>query len=644
MCLFLASIKSKIIALTIAVSSFGLLCVSTLSCALNYKSSSEQAENSLVETVKITADRTYWEIQSYLHVAEDLGLDEGVINSRSDSEIQNVLSERAAHYDLERCNLIDKDGKGIDGNDYNDRNYFQEALKGSTCISNPLISKVTGKLTTIIAAPLWEDPSSKKSMGCVYVVPHEEFMNDIIRSIKVSDNCSAYIVNTNGQIIASNSMDDVKNEEIISDFDKIDISSTTPIRYRDNENVNMYAISEPLGINDWYVVVKSPVKDFLVSTYSAISFVILTSAITIAFGAFIAVRLGSRIGKRISDCSNRLKTFSEGDLHSDIPEITANDETKTMAESSQSAISALNNVISDIRRILDEMARGNLTVDINKGASYYIGDLAPLLSCIKNIKSKLIKIMIEISSAGDHVAIGSENVAQGAQALSQGAVEQAASIDELSLSLKKIANRVSESADDCLKANGIVSDAFDSVSLATEKVSNLSSAMDQIADSSNEITKIIKTIDDLAFQTKILALNASIEAARAGAAGKGFSVVADEVGNLASKSAEAAALTATLVENVKSAIAVGSKLSEETQNIVTEVNEKTSSVQQLVNHITEASQEQSEMLEKINVGITEVSTVVQSNSATAEESAATSEELSSQAALLKNKIKEFKIK
>lgn len=639
----MASIKSKIIALTIAVSSFGLLCVSTLSCALNYSSSRKLAETSLSETVEITSNRAYWEIQSYLHVAEDLGLDKSLIDG-NESLKKEVLSERAAHYGLERCNLIDLLGQGIDGNTYSDRTYFQEALKGNTCISDPLVSKVTGKLTTIISAPLWEDTSAKKASGCVYVVPNEEFMNDIIRSINISENCSAYVVNSDGKIIAGYSMDDVKNNTTIQDFDKLDFSLLAPIRYKDEAGTKMYAITAPLGINNWHVVIKAPEKDFLMGAYSASSFVILFSGITLAFGSIISISLGRKIGKRISDCSTRLKTFSEGDLHTEVPDIESNDETRTMIESSKSAISALNNVTQDISRILGEISNGNLAVDVNKGAEYYIGDLAPLLNSIKNIKTRLIKIMMEINNAGDHVAVGAENVAQGAQALSQGAVEQAATIDNLSQSLKKIATRISESAEDCMTANKVVSDTFSSVSLATDKVGNLSSAMSQISASSNEITKIIKTIDDLAFQTKILALNASIEAARAGAAGKGFSVVADEVGNLASKSAEAAAMTASLVENVKSAISVGSKLSEETQNIVTEVNEKTSSVQQLVNHITEASQEQSEMLEKINVGITEVSTVVQSNSATAEESAATSEELSSQAALLKNKIKEFKIK
>ena len=319
------------------------------------------------------------------------------------------------------------------------------------------------------------------------------------------------------------------------------------------------------------------------------------------------------------------------------------DEIGDLATAIQSVMQHVREIISDLSDKLSELAKGNFRVSL-ENTEQYPGAYRPLLNSLQEISNDLNKTMAEIKTSAREVNAGAEQVSSGAQGLSQGATEQASSIEELSATVNDISEHIKKTAENTRLANTEAQNAGKEVSHSDKQMQQMKAAMENINQKSGEISKIIKTIDDIAFQTNILALNAAIEAARAGVAGKGFAVVADEVGNLAQKSANAAKDTTMLIEETLQAVEQGTVLADSTAESLQRVVTGASKVTELVNQIAEASVEQSRAVEQVSTGIDQISSVVQSNTATAEESAAASEELSGQANILNDLVGRFQLK
>lgn len=334
--------------------------------------------------------------------------------------------------------------------------------------------------------------------------------------------------------------------------------------------------------------------------------------------------------------------MAQGELDVNIS-YESKDELGTLSNQMRNLIRKLQMIIDDENEFLAKMASGDFNVD-SKCEDEYIGGFHPVLISFRGIAQKLNDTMQQISESAEQVAGGSEQVSDGAQALSQGATEQASSVQELAATISDISGKVNENAENAGQASEMANTVVVEMDASNQKMQGMIEAMNEISRCSDEIGKVIKTIEDIAFQTNILALNAAVEAARAGSAGKGFAVVADEVRNLASKSAEASQNTAVLIENTLKAVKNGTTIADETAESLKQAVEGVSEVTGIVGRISEASKDQAAAVSQVTMGIDQISSVVQTNSATAEESAAASQELSSQSRLMKELVGRFKLR
>lgn len=316
------------------------------------------------------------------------------------------------------------------------------------------------------------------------------------------------------------------------------------------------------------------------------------------------------------------------------------DELGILSEAVRKTSNKLNIIIPDVVQIGRQLGDGNFVIQ-SQYRDEYIGDYQEILLSLRYIRDTLHSTLSKIDISSEEVLAGSQQVADGAQALSQGSTEQAAAVEELVATIADLSDKVRQNAENANTARTVANEAGLGVNESNEHMEQLLVAIDEIQNTSSQIEKIIKTIDDIAFQTNILALNAAVEAARAGAAGKGFAVVAEEVRNLAGKSAEAASSTTELIGNTVNAINKGTKLAKSTSESLVIVVDKVNIAGQKIDEIATASEEQSIAVGQISQGIDQISDVIQTNSATAQQSAAASEELNGQAEGLKELIKEF---
>ena len=319
------------------------------------------------------------------------------------------------------------------------------------------------------------------------------------------------------------------------------------------------------------------------------------------------------------------------------------DEIGMIAQTTHRVCGCLRETIDDVGRILGEMAGGNLAVDVTKNESYYIGDFRVLFESLQSIRINLTNVIRDITQIAQQVDLSADGVSTGAQALSQGTLEQASSVEGVVSNVSAITSQIQASTVRCGNASELVDKATGYAAEADIRMEQLTAATKNIDQSSTQIGTIIKTIEDIALQTNILALNASVEAARAGSAGKGFSVVANEVRNLAAESAESVKNTNTLINRSVQSVKTGTEATAQAVSAMQVINDCIQSIKTLMDEIAAASVQQSEMIVLVGDGIREISTVVQTNSAAAEKSAAVSKELSNQARTLNSLISRFRI-
>ena len=357
----------------------------------------------------------------------------------------------------------------------------------------------------------------------------------------------------------------------------------------------------------------------------------------------VVIQVRRVIGRPVRELSLVATRIAEGELDQTI-HYQSKDELGVLAHDFNQVTLRLRDYVAYIQEIsekLREIAAGNLAFTLE---NEYTGEFEKIKAALDEISRSMNGTMGRLHAASREVAAGAEQVANGATTLSQGSTEQAAEVEVLAGHISSVSDSVHKVAEGAQEASRISQEVKSGLLTSNDKMQNMTAVIRQISDKSSEIHKIVKTIEDIAFQTNILALNAAVEAARAGAAGKGFAVVADEVRALAGKSSEAAQETTVLLSQTVESMEEGVRAAQDTADSMLTVVDRADTMSKLIDEIADYTKQQDVNAAEITHGIEQISTVVQTNVATAEESAAASEELSSQAAMLRELVSKFRLR
>ena len=550
--------------------------------------------------------------------------------------------------DLQTGEVVQNDGKihSKADIDITTRDWYKLVMEKQDTISTAMYQSVNNNETLVtIASPV---TVNNKIVAIVGADLNMSNLNRILGTVTVGKNGYIVLYDSENRIMyhPNESMINSSVDDINYSSDMLDI-----IKNKQNTNATAYTLDnqkyygsvnsiDKLGYTTLSVMTE---EEFTQSTNAVIRILILGIFTCGVVLAAICVYIALSITKPIKQLDEVVCMLAAGKLDVEV-KCSSKDEVGDVAKNIVKIVDRLKEYIlyiNEVSDVLHQIGNGNLVFTLKQE---YQGEFSKVKKALINIRGTLTETITSIMQSANQVNAGAEQIANGAQALAQGSTEQASSVQQLAAAVQDLSTQATEESNNAVEAKNFLEHIKEEVEKCNAQMEQMRAAMEDISVQSETIRSIIKTIDDIAFQTNILALNAAVEAARAGTAGKGFAVVADEVRNLAGKSAEAARKTNEIIENSTKAVNNGEELTQRTAESLTTVATDTRKIVAAIDDVAEAYHKQAYKLSEISTGIDQIASVVQTNSATAEQSAAASEELSAQATSMYEQISQFKLK
>ena len=560
-------------------------------------------------------------------------------------DIEDDLIKVTWIYHVNAKQLVQSDGVTFTRStfDADSREWYQQVReKQAVCVSGAYADANDGNLVVTVMAPILRGNTLQAVVGV-----------DISIS-ELSNKLSDMTIGQSGYVVLFDSTNHCvyhpQSEYIMMGLDEIGYSQELTSAVSSGQTVenisvqrggmDLYVTTTFLEGSDYMVLGAFSPEEFqsyldqvtwLMVSYIGACIVILLVIVTV---------LGIRMVKGIKELTSAAGKIAKGQLDVEI-QTRSSDEVGLLADDIRAIVARLKEYIlyiDEITGALDQIGRGNFQFDLKYE---YVGEFAKIKTSLMQVRTTISETLRSVVTAAQQVDNGANQLSSGAQNLAQGSTEQASSIEELAASINEITHHIHDNTIATEESNRDTQMVVEDLKSGSEKMETMLHAMDEISENSMEVGKIIKSIEDIAFQTNILALNAAIEAARAGEAGKGFAVVADEVRNLAAKTTQASQSTSNLIVKALDAVENGKKVADDTAQTFHHIYHNIQQIAQRSESIAKSAEHQDTVIRQTSIGVDQISNVVQANTATAEEAAATSEELSAQANMLKELVSQF---
>lgn len=537
----------------------------------------------------------------------------------------------------------------VPGPDYNalEKSWYQDGIQSEDFILGDVYFDEDSQSYVVGASGMLKDADGA-IRGVAAADVYLDSISEIVADIQLEKTGGIFLVDTRtGTIIGHRDRD--MTGRVMSEFsgdmyaysnEQIQNGASGLSLYEDNTYIQVAQVPG----SDWMAVAYVSRDDVLSELGTLTKMMGIVSVLAVIFAVILIIILVKRIiGRPVAELNEVAAKIAEGELDQTI-HYNSNDELGELANNFGQTVIRLRDYVDYIDEIsekLKDIANGNLDFQLTYE---YLGEFAKIKESLEAISRAFNETMGQINVAAAQVSEGAGYVSDGALTLSQSSAQQNDAVELLASHINEVSDGIQKTAMGAKKASQISQEVGNSILKSNDKMQHMNAAIQKISDKSTEIHSIIKTIEDIAFQTNILALNAAVEAARAGEAGKGFAVVADEVRNLAGKSSEAAKNTTVLIDQTVEAVEEGSSMAKDTAESMMMVVAQAEEVNKLIEGIADYSAKQATATEEVIRGIDRISDVVQTNLATAEKSAAASEELSGQANMLKELVSKFRLK